>query len=44
MFKFIREEVKPDLVFWGGDSIAHNLESLTLETNIEIMQNVTKMV
>ena len=34
MLKFIREDVKPDLIFWGGDSIPHNLDSLNLETNV----------
>jgi sphingomyelin phosphodiesterase len=34
MFKTIREDIKPDMIFWGGDSIPHNLETLTLETNI----------
>ena len=34
MFKTIREDIKPDIIFWGGDSIPHNLETLTLETNI----------
>ena len=34
MFKYIKEDIKPDLIFWGGDSIPHNLDTLSLETNI----------
>ena len=34
MLKTIREDIKPDIILWGGDSIPHNLETLTLETNI----------
>jgi len=41
MLDYIREEVKPDGVMWLGDSIPHNVETLTEETNIEIMKNVT---
>ena len=44
MFKHIREEIKPDLIFWGGDSIAHNLDTLSLKENVLIMKNVSKLV
>jgi hypothetical protein len=29
---------------WAGDSISHNIDSLTLETNIDHMVKVTEMV
>ena len=29
MFEFIHDEIQPDLVFWGGDTIPHNVDSLT---------------
>ena len=44
LMSFIKDDVKPDLVFWGGDSIPHNVDSLTFESNVEIMKNVTTEV
>jgi sphingomyelin phosphodiesterase len=44
MLDHISNEVKPDAVFWGGDSIPHNLDSLNLITNVNIMKNATKLV
>lgn len=41
MLDHIKNVIKPDLVMWGGDSIPHNVDSLTIETNIEIMKQVT---
>lgn len=41
MWKFINDDIKPDFVMWGGDSIPHNVDSLTLESNVQIMKNVT---
>jgi len=34
MFKHIREEIKPDIILWGGDSIAHNVDTLSLKENV----------
>lgn len=44
MLSFIKDGIKPDAVFWGGDSIPHNVESLTFDDNVNIMKNVTKIV
>lgn len=44
MLDHIAQEVKPDAVFWGGDSVPHNLDSLNLPTNVEIMKNTTTLV
>lgn len=44
MLDHIKNVIKPDLVFWGGDSIPHNVDSLTEERNIEIMKLATKQV
>jgi len=41
LFAEITDNIKPDVVFWGGDSIPHNLDSLTFDTNVAIMKNVT---
>ena len=38
------EEVKPDVVFWGGDSVPHNVDSLDFDSNVAIMKNTTKIV
>lgn len=37
----ISQDLKPAAVFWGGDSVPHNLDSLNMERNIEIMKNTT---
>jgi sphingomyelin phosphodiesterase len=34
VLKEIREDIKPDYVFWGGDSIPHNIDTLSLKTNV----------
>ena len=44
MLEYISEELKPDVVFWGGDSVPHNVDSLTFDSNVEIMKNTTKIV
>jgi len=40
----ISNDVKPAAVFWGGDSVPHNLDSLNMITNVNIMRNTTKLV
>jgi len=40
----LSNDVKPYAVLWGGDSISHNLESVSEESNIEVMKNTTQMV
>ncbi len=37
MFKYIRDDIVPDFILWGGDSIPHNLETLTFESNVQVM-------
>ena len=44
MLSEIKNEIKPDVVFWAGDSVPHNIDTLTIESNIEIMKNITKDV
>eukprot|EP00356_Strombidium_inclinatum_P002021 CAMPEP_0170479920 /NCGR_PEP_ID=MMETSP0208-20121228/958_1 /TAXON_ID=197538 /ORGANISM="Strombidium inclinatum, Strain S3" /LENGTH=501 /DNA_ID=CAMNT_0010752381 /DNA_START=547 /DNA_END=2052 /DNA_ORIENTATION=- len=44
MVDFVNNTISPDAVLWLGDSIPHNVESLTLENNVKIMQNVTAAV
>lgn len=44
LLAFIKDEIQPDVVMWGGDSIPHNIDTLTIETNVQIMKNVTQEV
>jgi sphingomyelin phosphodiesterase len=44
MLDFVKDELKPDAVFWLGDSVPHNVDSLVFESNVEIMKNVTQLV
>lgn len=44
MLEFISEDLKPDVVFWGGDSVPHNVDSLDFDSNVNIMKNTTKIV
>jgi len=41
---FIKDEIKPHAVFWGGDSIPHNVDTLTFQSNVDIMKNATAQV
>jgi sphingomyelin phosphodiesterase len=43
MFAKIKS-MNPDALFWVGDSIPHNLESLTFQSNVDIMKNITKKI
>jgi hypothetical protein len=36
--------VKPDAVFWGGDSVPHNIETLNVKSNAEVMKNTTLLL
>lgn len=38
------KEMKPDAIFWTGDSIPHNLATLNKDENIQIMKDVTKEI
>jgi len=30
MLSYIKDEIQPDVVFWNGDSVPHNVETLNL--------------
>jgi sphingomyelin phosphodiesterase len=34
LLSHIKDEIKPDFVLWAGDSIPHNLDSLTFDSNV----------
>ena len=44
MLSYVNDSIDPDAIFWLGDSIPHNIDSLTLESNVEVMKNVTSLV
>lgn len=44
MFDFIKDEIRPEVVLWGGDSIPHDVDSLTFESNVETMKRVSRNV
>jgi sphingomyelin phosphodiesterase len=44
MLSYVNENIDPDAVLWLGDSIPHNVDSLTIESNIQTMFNVTEYV
>ena len=41
MFDYIANEIKPDIAMWGGDSIPHNVESLSFEKGLMTMKTVS---
>lgn len=41
MLSYIRNDIKPDVVIWGGDSIPHNTASVSIDENIDIVKKVT---
>ena len=44
MLNFIKDQIKPDIVFWGGDSIAPSLGKSSIKENIKNMKRVTELV
>ena len=37
MLKFINDDIKPDIAFWGGDSIPHNLDTISFDSNLDTL-------
>lgn len=44
MFEYISNEIKPQAILWGGDSIPHNVDTLEFNNNVDIMKSITKDV
>mmetsp|Transcript_37583 Transcript_37583/g.57576 ORF Transcript_37583/g.57576 Transcript_37583/m.57576 type:complete len:134 (-) Transcript_37583:954-1355(-) len=42
--EFVRDEIKPDAVFWLGDSVPHDVDTLDKETTISKLKKIAKMV
>ena len=43
MLEFIKEEIKPDVIFWTGDNSPHNIWNNSYEEIIDSTINITKM-
>jgi hypothetical protein len=44
MLDFIKNEIHPDLVLWGGNSVPHALDTLTNQQVIDTMKRVTEQI
>lgn len=44
MLEYISQDLKPDAILWGGDSVPHNVDSLNFDSNVAIMKNTTALV
>ena len=43
LVEFVSEEIKPDAVLWGGDSIPHDVAAQTFDEVIEFMTKTTSI-
>jgi len=41
MFRFVKDELKPDAVIWGGDSVPHDVHSQTFDEVVLYMNKTT---
>ena len=41
MFRFVREELKPDMVLWGGDNVPHDVHTQTFDEVVMYMNKTT---
>jgi len=44
MLQFINDEIKPDVALWGGDSVPHNLGTITFDSNLDTVIKATELV
>jgi hypothetical protein len=44
MFVYIRDVIKPDVIFWTGDNSPHSIWENNEEEVIEAMYNMTLMI
>ena len=44
MFLYMNKTVNPDLLFWTGDNVAHNVWTGSNEEVIESVTNITKTI
>lgn len=44
MLQFINNKINPDVVLWGGDSIPHNLDSISFDGNLDTLNKAMKLV
>jgi hypothetical protein len=41
MITFINDEIEPHALFWGGDSLSHDIGTATMEASISNMKSVS---
>lgn len=44
MLQFINNEIKPDVALWGGDSVPHNIGTISFESNLDTLVKATELV
>ena len=44
MFEYINIQIKPDLAFWGGGTVASNIDSVSEQQIVNTMNKMTKLV
>ena len=44
MLSYINSTIDPDAVFWLGDSVSHNIDTLELDQVAEEMETITQLV
>lgn len=44
MLKFINDEIKPDVALWGGDSVPHNADTGSFDSNLDTLVRATELV
>lgn len=41
MFDFISEHIDPAFALWGGDNVAHNIDTMTRDGNLERLKRIS---
>ena len=40
----MNDEIKPDVTLWGGDSIPHNMDTISFDSNLDTLQKAFSLV
>lgn len=43
-FDFVSNKIKPDFALWGGDSVPHNVATITFDGNVRDLTRVSHAV
>jgi len=41
MFKYVKDDLKPDMILWGGDTVPHDVHSQTFDEVVDLMNRTT---